>query len=376
MGGIYIHIPFCRDKCSYCDFFSGNQLYLIDSYVDALIKEVNLRADYLPDKKIGTIYFGGGTPSLLSSDHLAKILKAVHANFMVNTNAEITMECNPEDIDSVYVSNLYDIGVNRISLGIQFLDDAMLLKFNRKHSRKLIFKSLEILNNSRLTNLSIDLIYAVPDIFDIVLRDSLEELLRFDIKHVSAYSLTIAKNSQLFWKIERGEFVEGSDELFLSQYEIIRSYLESRGFQHYEVSNYALEGFYSAHNLAYWNQIPYLGIGVAAHSYDLVSRRWNRTSIKRYITELEDEQPKVSCEFEQLSINQLYNEYIILKLRTFQGLSLKYINENFGANLYSHFLEKVEILKDANHFIYKGDLIISKESDLLIGDYLAKVLMY
>ena len=169
MGGIYIHIPFCRDKCSYCDFFSGNQLYLIDSYVDALIKEVNLRADYLPDKKIGTIYFGGGTPSLLSSDHLAKILKAVHANFMVNTNAEITMECNPEDIDSVYVSNLYDIGVNRISLGIQFLDDAMLLKFNRKHSRKLIFKSLEILNNSRLTNLSIDLIYAVPDIFDIVL---------------------------------------------------------------------------------------------------------------------------------------------------------------------------------------------------------------
>lgn len=375
MSGIYIHIPFCTEKCYYCDFYSGNQLYLIDNYVDAIVNELKVRSDYLENELIETIYFGGGTPSLLTKSQIDSILVCIYQNYIIDSSAEITFECNPENISSDYIEDLYNLGINRISLGIQFLDDAVLKKFNRRHSKYLIFKALDTLSYSKIVNLSIDLIFSVPGISDQSLSRSLSELMVYDIKHFSAYSLTISKNSKLYWKIQSGEFVEEGEDNFLSQYKLIRNFLKSNGFHQYEISNYAKEGYVSRHNLSYWNQVPYIGVGVAAHSYNRHSRQWNHNNIKKYIREMKLD-GMINFEMEQLSEIQLYNEYIITKLRTFQGLSKTYISQNFNSNLQVYFYNKLDLLRTAGHFVINSDLIVPNENDILVGDYLSKILMF
>lgn len=374
MAGLYIHIPFCSEKCIYCDFYSGNQLYLIDDYVDAIILEIGLRYIYLADKEINTIYFGGGTPSLLSGSQISKILKEIFLKFNVKSDVEITIECNPENINSLYVNQFTEAGINRVSLGIQFLDDKVLATFNRKHTKALIINALDALKLSNIRNLSVDLIFSVPGISDLDLLDSLKLLLLYDIKHYSAYNLTIAKNSKLFWKINSGEFLENDESVFVSQYWIIYNHLISHGYSQYEVSNYARPGYISKHNLAYWEQVPYLGVGVSAHSYNGLSRQWNHTNIKKYIRDLKGN--VVDFEVEQLSEIDLYNEYVILKLRTYSGISTSYLKNNFGIHLVDHFLNNVNKLNQLGHFILMGDLVIPKASDLLLADYLAKILIY
>ncbi len=375
MAGLYIHIPFCSYKCHYCDFYSGNQIYLIEDYVSAVVLEIELRRDYIENQIINTIYFGGGTPSLLTKQQLYRILKSIFYGYNVDTNCEITIECNPENISSNYLNDLYELKFNRISLGIQFLKDDVLKKFNRHHSIDLIFNALNIINNSRITNLSIDLIYNVPGVSGDFLINSLEQLILYDIKHVSAYSLTIAKNSKLFWKIRKGELVENLEDEFLTQYSIINNFLKLNGFIQYEVSNYGREGYFSYHNMSYWNQIPYLGIGVSAHSYNLRSRQWNHTNIKKYIKDLIGGDGFNLYGIEYLDENQLYNEYIILRLRTFQGISFNYIKINFANSIFVHFKKNVEMLNEKGHFIIEGDTLIPSDSDLLVSDYLAQFLM-
>ncbi len=375
MAGLYVHIPFCNAKCLYCDFFSGNQLYLIDSYVDALCVEMELRSKYVGGESIQTIYFGGGTPSLLSYEQFDKIFSTINFHFQVSGNAEITVDCNPENITSEYVDGLIRLGVNRISLGVQFLSDEKLVRFNRKHSSILIMNALEIISQSLLTNLSVDLIYNVPDLSDRFLEESLEKLFEYDIKHISAYSLTISKNSQLFWKIKKGEFNENSEDINISQYNLIHNFLISKGFEHYEVSNYAKRDFISQHNASYWDQVTYLGIGVSAHSYNRFSRQWNHTNSKKYIRDLLGISPFVAFEIEHLTVNQLFNEYVILKLRTSRGLSFNYVKINFNDEIFLFFTRTINTLNQQNHFVIQGDSIVPKESDLMLADYLAKILM-
>jgi oxygen-independent coproporphyrinogen-3 oxidase len=346
----------------------------MDDYVDAIVSELSLREDYLVDKEISTIYFGGGTPSLMSSVQLLKILDKIKERFAVKSDAEITLECNPENVNSSYLRELESIGVNRISLGVQFLDDKILERFNRKHSKVLIMNALYVLMSSRIENISVDLIYSVPGISDESLISSLKLLLDYDIKHFSAYSLTIAKNSKLYWKVRSGEVVENDENSFISQYCLINNELISKGYKQYEVSNYAKEDFVSRHNLAYWNQIPYLGVGVSAHSYNLYSRQWNIKSIKKYINN--SKKGIIDFDIESLTDVEKYNEYIILKLRTYQGISNNYVLNNFGENIYRHFHKNMLKLKNKGHFEFIGDLVISKMSDLLLADYLAKNLVY
>lgn len=374
MSGLYIHIPFCNEKCHYCDFYSGNQLYLIEDYVKAVVREIALRKDYLVDKEINTIYFGGGTPSLLTHFQILKILEEIKFRFTVKLDVEITLECNPENISSDYLFQLASVGINRISLGVQFLDDLILKKFNRQHSKSLIMNALDILASSAIENISVDLIYSVPGITDESLVSSLELLLAYDIKHYSAYSLTISRNSKLFWKIRSGEVVENDESNFISQYWIVNNALISNGYSQYEVSNYAKGKFLSRHNLAYWNQLPYLGLGVAAHSYNLHSRQWNHKNIKKYIRNIGND--IVDVDIEILTDIDRYNEYVILKLRTFQGISDSYVKRSFNSEIYSHFCETMKRMKGLGHFNFSGDLIISKRSDLLLADYLAKDLMF
>lgn len=374
MSGIYIHIPFCSDKCSFCDFYSGNQLYLIDNYVVAISKELEIRSGYVAGDIIETVYFGGGTPSLLTKNQIALILESINKNYKLDSAAEITFECNPENVSSEYIRDLYELGVNRISLGVQFLDDEILRKFNRKHSKYLIFNALDIISGSKIWNLSVDIIFSVPGVSDQSLTNSLKELMVYDIRHVSAYSLTISKNSRLYWKIQKGEFAEEGEDIFLRQYEIIGKYLKSNNFFQYEISNYAKKGFVSKHNLAYWNQVPYIGVGVSAHSYNGYSRQWNHNNIKRYIRELNTE-GIISFEIEQLTDIQKYNEYIITRLRTFEGMSESYLYNNFGKDLIDHFYQNLELLTKEGHFATNSGLIVPTENDILIGDYLAKILM-
>jgi oxygen-independent coproporphyrinogen-3 oxidase len=375
MAGLYIHIPFCTDKCFYCDFFSGNQLYLIDDYVDALILEMRLRKSYLLDKEINTIYFGGGTPSLLSDKQLAKILNEIFVIFKVQSDVEITIECNPENISALYVSQLVKVGINRVSLGVQFLNDVILAAYNRKHTNDLIFRALDVIEHSHIENLSVDIIFSVPGISDQFLLDSLMYLVKYDVKHFSAYNLTVAKNSKLYWKLNSGEFLENNENDFLRQYWIIYNYLISCGFSQYEVSNYARLGYVSKHNLAYWEQKPYLGMGVSAHSYNLHSRQWNQTNIKKYIRDLN--RNYIDFRVEKLSEIDMYNEYVILKLRTYSGISISYIETNFSIELSEHFEICLNKLLKLDHFELMGsDLVIPRASDLLIADFLAKILMY
>jgi oxygen-independent coproporphyrinogen-3 oxidase len=274
----------------------------------------------------------------------------------------------------LYVEQLLDAGINRISLGVQFLDDIVLAEFNRKHTKELIFNALDTIQSSNIRNLSVDLIFSVPGISDQALLQSLNFLLPYDIKHYSAYNLTIAKNSILFWKIQNGEILESDESVFLSQYEIIYNHLLSHGYSQYEVSNYCRTGYFSKHNLAYWEQQPYLGIGVSAHSYNRHSRQWNHTNIKKYIRDLK--MNVIDFKVEQLTEIDVYNEYVILKLRTYTGMSVSYIKNNFDAKLSEHFLSNVSRLKRMDHFNIVGDLVIPKPSDLLVADYLAKILMY
>ena len=373
MAGLYIHIPFCTDKCFYCDFYSGNQLYLLNDYVDAVAKEIRLRYNYLDNSPIESIFFGGGTPSLLSGNHFEMIFEAIRSSCVLDDNAEITIECNPENISDSYVEDLFRVGINRISLGVQFLDDTVLSSFNRKHSKYLIYNALDIIGNSKFDNLSVDLIYSVPGISDNSLAESLMQLAKFNIRHISAYSLTISKNSILFWKIAKGNVVECNEDCFLSQYRIIQDFCFENGFKQYEVSNYAKDGYMSKHNLAYWNQVLYLGIGVSAHSYNLVSRQWNHTNIKKYIRDLKVDILDVNIE--QLSDIELYNEYVILKLRTYQGMSYSYVRSHFSKEIYEHFEVNIQNLRRRGHFYLSEELVIPLQSDLLLADFLAKYLM-
>lgn len=374
MAGLYIHLPFCNEKCYYCDFFSGNQLYLIDDYVDALLREMTLKKSYLNSEVVDTIYLGGGTPSILTIGQLSKIMDGIFRTVNMGSKVEITIECNPENIEKDYVNGLFLLGFNRISLGVQFLDDDVLRKFNRLHSSNQIYKALDRIEDSYFGNLSVDLIYSVPGISDKDLEQSLRNLIKFDVKHYSAYSLTIAKNSRLFWKIQKGELLESKEDSFVSQYNIVHDFMEANQYYQYEVSNYSKKGYQSLHNLGYWNQVIYLGLGVSAHSYNLVSRQWNHTNIKKYIRDLED--GKCDVEIEYLTETQRYNEYVILRLRTFLGLSYRYIKENFSNDLVVHFEKRVSDLLARGHFVQQEDLVLSKASDLLLADYLAKFLMF
>ena len=374
MAGIYIHLPFCKDKCYYCDFFSGNQLYLIDHYVIAVVGEIELRKSYVNDNQIDTIYFGGGTPSLLSSFQLGRIINKIQTSFHISPSAEITIECNPENISKEYLKDLYDIGFNRISLGVQFLKDAVLSKYNRKHSKELIISSLDRICDSQLRNLSLDLIYSVPEISDSYVEQSLMELLKYDIKHFSAYELTISRHSKLYWQKVENSVDSQSEESSIRQYRLIRDILRVHGFVQYEVSNYALPGFYSRHNLGYWNLELYLGIGTSAHSYNGISRQWNHKNIKKYLDEIE--RGIVSFDYEILSEEQKYNEYIMLKLRTCEGLSKNFILESFNKSISNHFLSVLQKLVSQGSFELVKDRVIPKEDDILLADFLSKMLYY
>ena len=323
MAGIYFHIPFCKRICSYCDFYRTAQHKELPKVVDRMCAEVTERADYLNDKKLNTIYFGGGTPSLLSPEQLAQLLEITRAHFDCSEVEEATLEANPDDLTTQYLNSLLKLGINRLSIGVQSFDNDCLKLMNRRHTAEEAVAAIKRAQEAGFENLTIDLIFGVPGFGGEKLTHSIDTALSLGVQHISAYLLTIEERTRFGRMVEKGELKEVSDEVAEAEYLLMHNRLTASGMEHYEVSNYALPHYRARHNSHYWDSTPYLGIGPAAHSYDGLSRQWNVSSVQRYLAGEEPER-------EQLTDEELCEEYLMTRLRTAEGFSAEEFQMRFG----------------------------------------------
>jgi len=327
MAGIYFHIPFCKTRCPYCDFFSVVHLSEKGKLVEALKKELALRKEYLQGSSIETIYFGGGTPSLLEINTLASLLESVYQNYSVRAYPEITLECNPDDLDAGYIKELRALYDFRINLGVQSFEDRDLTFLGRRHGADKAREVLQLLLDHGFSNVGLDLMYGLPVSTMESWQRNLAVAFRFPLQHVSAYHLTIEPGTRFYQLLQQGQLHEISEEKSAVQFRMLMEYASLYGFEHYEISNFARPGYYSRHNTHYWKGVPYLGVGPSAHSFNGTSRRWNGVDLDRYIESVE--QGQVDAETEELTLRDHFNEYIMTRLRTQWGLSIQTLREKF-----------------------------------------------
>ena len=375
MSGIYIHIPFCKQACNYCDFHFSTSLNNKANLVESIIKELDYRINYLPNKKIETIYFGGGTPSLLSEKETHLILEKIHKLYDVNSIAEITLECNPDDLSPVKLQELKSLNINRLSIGLQSFDEEELKWMNRAHTATESEASVKRAQDKGFENITIDLIYGSKFSNLSNWKTTLNKAIDLNVKHISSYNLTVEEKTKLGHDVtkkkERLIDDEKSAELFLEMIER----LQKNNFIHYEISNFGKEHFFSKHNSNYWKGNYYLGLGPSAHSFDGESRQWNVANNNSYIQKISANDISY-FEKEILTENNRFNEYILTSLRTIWGVNLNYLNTHFNADFISTFKKGVAafikdetiILKDNAYILTnKGKLLADKiTSDLFV----------
>jgi len=328
MAGIYIHIPFCKSRCHYCDFYSTVKLTYIDDFVAALMTELRLRQNAWANKKIETIYFGGGTPSLLSGVQIKMILDNIAHFFDIDNDCEITLEANPENLTVKYLNQLKQTPINRISLGIQSFNDDVLKLLNRSHNASKAIYRIEQLQSSGLTNISVDLIYGIPGLSFLEWENTLFQFLNLKVPHLSAYHLTFEEKTVFGHLLKNNKINPVDESQSFAQYNLLCQMINAQGFEHYEISNFAKQGKFSRHNSNYWNSTPYLGLGPAAHSFDGHTRQWNEANVFKYINHLESGKLP-SQEKEVLTPVDKFNDYIVTRLRTKDGINLDEIKRNF-----------------------------------------------
>ena len=334
MAGIYIHIPFCKQRCTYCAFYSTTLYNIKEKYVDALCKEIAMRKEYAASAPIETIYFGGGTPSTLTTEQLQRICATVYATHSVSPTAEVTIECNPDDLTPDFLTQLKALPFNRISMGVQSFNDTQLKRLGRRHNAD---KARQAVHNAReagYENISIDLIFALPGSTIAQWEHDLESAIALRPDHLSAYNLTYEEGTPLHRALERGDFAELSEEENVEQFQMLIAKLKEAGYHHYEISNFALPGRESRHNSSYWNDTPYIGCGAAAHSYNGTSRQWNIADVQEYIKGIECCAP--NFEIEHLSEEEHYNDTVLTRLRTAKGIPLEWIKQKFCDRLNRH----------------------------------------
>ena len=360
MAGIYIHIPFCKQRCTYCDFYTEVAPQFIPVLIDSIVRELNIRKDYLQNSPINTIYFGGGTPSILSNEQFLLIFEAIYRLFTVAEDAEITFEANPDDLTPGFLTSLQALPFNRISIGIQSFDDKDLKRINRRHTSKQAVEAVKNAQKAGFGNISIDLIYGLPFQTLEAWGDQLDMALSLNIQHISAYGLTYEEGTELWKQRENGE-IEVVDDLVMNEmYLLLLDKIKTKGFEAYEISNFALPGYQSRHNSAYWKQEPYLGIGPSAHSYDIVSRQWNIASITDYIKAINS--GSAFYELEELSLNDRYNDFVMVSLRTAEGLDVKIMEKDFGPELAGYCLQNIKTFMDSEQVYYsEGKLRLTAE---------------
>jgi oxygen-independent coproporphyrinogen III oxidase len=330
MAGIYIHIPFCRRRCHYCNFFSVASLKYHEAFMEGILGEIRTRKDYLEGRTAQTVYFGGGTPSYLEAVDIRKILEEIQKNFGVGPEAEITLEANPDDLSPEKLNEFRKMGINRLSIGIQSFHDADLQYLNRVHSAKRAAESIKEAQDAGFDNLSIDLIYGIPTLSTENWEINIDKAYSFGTPHISAYSLTVEPKTALEVLIRNKKAVAPAEEESIAHFRILLRKMKEYGYEHYEISNFCKPGHYSRHNCQYWNGEYYLGLGPSAHSYNGHSRQWNAASIFEYADQIRRNDR--FFEIEELTAAQHYNEFVMVSLRTMWGCDMEKVREKFGTS--------------------------------------------
>ncbi|MCD7898949.1 MAG: radical SAM family heme chaperone HemW [Bacteroides sp.] len=366
MAGIYLHIPFCQTRCIYCDFYSTTQMELKSRYVEALCTELKSRGNYLNGDTIETIYFGGGTPSQLSYDDFEKIFSAIDSTFGLQNVKEVTLEANPDDLSPNYLKELAALPFNRLSVGIQTFSDTTLQILKRRHTASQAVVAVENARKAGFRNISIDLMYGLPDETTKNWLTDLNQAIDLYPEHISAYHLTYEEGTILRKLLQENKIREVDEDKSLLFFQLLIEKLKEAGYEHYEISNFCLPGKYSQHNTSYWQGIPYLGIGASAHSYNGNSREWNVSSIQSYIKGIETDNR--SFEIEELDKDTCYNDYIITSLRTRWGISLNHLQANFGGEYVSWLLHIAEKYLRNETLKKENEHLILTQSGIFVSD--------
>ena len=388
MAGIYIHIPFCNSKCGYCGFYSLPSLKLKDRFLEALKTEIVMRKDYLHGQTVNTIYFGGGTPSLLSIEEIGELLHLIIFTYPIGSNPEITLEANPDTLSLAYLKDLRQLGVNRLSMGIQSFFDNDLQYLGRRHDSHHTQQCLDWAILAGFHNISIDLIYGLPTSDAEQWNKNLDVFFAYDLPHLSAYALTLEPNSILTKQIELGKALPVIDDDALRDYDILCRRAKENGYLHYEISNFCGRGMHSKHNASYWFGTPYAGFGPSAHSFDSTSRQWNVSNMEKYIdtrretARLRDQnvpRPEVPCpasEKEELTPEQHYDEYVMLRLRTHWGIDLKYMKREMGERFSTYCEQQAKSLIAQGRLSQTREFLYLNDQQMLFADGVAEELFW
>jgi oxygen-independent coproporphyrinogen-3 oxidase len=359
MSGIYIHIPFCRKRCHYCDFYTTTQIKRKPELVNALLRELILRKPFFSNEQINTIYFGGGTPSLLSVEDINRILDTIFSHYVVVHNPEITLEANPDDLSEKHLVRLAQTRINRLSIGIQSFHNHQLQLMNRRHSAQEAIDSVKFAQETGIKNISIDLIYGLPESNATLWNQSLEQAGKLNVQHISAYHLSYEKGTVFDVKTRQGKLFPCSEDESISQFQALIDWAGKEKFIHYEISNFGKEGCFSQHNTNYWKQEKYLGIGPSAHSYNINSRTWNASNLSVYIDSID--KGNLPLEEEILSETDKYNEFLITSLRTRWGINLQVLEQIFGTE------KKKKLIGQAQPYI-QNQKLYNKNNSLILSD--------
>lgn len=374
MAGIYIHIPFCKRACHYCNFHFSTSMKSKNDFLHALLKEMQLRQNYLGNSKIDTIYFGGGTPSILPLPDLKLIFKTLHHSFDIGSDAEITFEANPDDVTAENVAGWREAGINRFSLGVQSFFEEDLQWMNRAHSSAQALTSIPMLQAAGFNNLTIDLIYGSPGLTDDKWKQNVETALALGIPHLSCYALTVEPHTALDKMIRTNKSKPVHSEHQARQFTLLMDWLGKAGYEHYEISNFALPGMRSKHNSAYWSGDAYLGLGPSAHSYDGKTRQWNIANNARYISSIST--GVVPSEIEQLDQKARHNEYVMISLRKKEGINREKFRSIFGAPLLATLEQQISKYLANDWVITDGDNYRLSNEGKLFADGIAADLFW
>lgn len=372
MAGIYVHIPYCKTICHYCDFYKTANLKNIDDFVNALLIEIDLKKNLIQEN-INTIYLGGGTPSVLSFSQLDQLFSKIYKTFNISADAEITIEINPDDVSLDYYQSLKNFGINRISIGIQSFNDRILKFINRRHDRKAGINSIEFALKTGFTDISVDIIYGIPSQTKQMLLADLKLIQSFQIPHLSCYHLGIEEQTY-FGKLKKsGKILDIAESKSEEFYKSLIDWTLENNYEHYEVSNFARNELYSKHNMAYWFKIPYIGLGPSAHSFINNKRYYNVSHILRYIELINTNK---YFEFETLSMVDQLNEFIMLQLRTKWGINLNKLENLFPSVNFDNFKRSILKFKDSNYLRTKNNEIILSEKGMFVSDYIIRELFF
>ncbi|MFC6996396.1 radical SAM family heme chaperone HemW [Rufibacter roseus] len=369
MAGIYLHIPFCKQACHYCDFHFSTSLGLKEQVLNAMQQELALQQSYLNGATIDTIYFGGGTPSILSVQELQGLFETIYRLFPVNPSAEISLEANPDDLTPEKLLALSQTPVNRLSIGVQSFHNPHLQLMNRPHSAAEAEACIKLAQDLGFGNISLDLIYGIPAENPALWEEDLAKAFALNVQHLSCYALTIEPNTVFGHRVRKGKFSPADEERVAQQFELLMSQAAAHGFLHYEISNFCQPRFESKHNSSYWKQVPYLGIGPSAHSFNGTSRQYNLPNNPKYVQSLQ--QNELPCTVEELTVEDRVNEYVMTTLRTSWGCDTNYIQEKWGIQLLDLHAEYLQQIKDKGLLREENGVLILTEAGKLLADEIA-----